>query len=413
MSGIYDVVVIGAGAAGIGAGRRLKRAGVSFIVLEARDRVGGRAHTMAGAYPLDLGCEWLHSGDINVMTATAEASGFHVERAPAPWTRQTGGIGTSDDAQVEFRQAFAAFEKRIDDEAELKPPVAASAYLEPGGKFNALIDAIFSYISGASLDHIDARDYARYQDTGCNWRVREGYGALFAALAAELPVQLETEVQAIAHGGATVRVRTSRGEVEARSVIVTLPTGLLARLTFEPDLPAKRNAALGLPLGTAEKVHFALADADEFPDDGHLFPRFDSADMGSYHLRPLGRPLIEAYFGGRLARSLAEAGPAAMDDFARQELAGLLGSAFPKRLTTLATTHWATEPHSLGSYSYAEPGFAEERQVLAAPEGRLFFAGEACSKHRYSTAHGAFETGFNAAGDALALLGYGEPSPRA
>jgi monoamine oxidase len=82
----------------------------------------------------------------------------------------------------------------------------------------------------------------------------------------------------------------------------------------------------------------------------------------------------------------------------------LLGSSFPARLTRLASSAWAVDPWTMGSYSYAKPGFADMRAVLAAPREPLFFAGEACSKHRYSTAHGAFETGFTAAEQALAFL---------
>jgi monoamine oxidase len=189
-------------------------------------------------------------------------------------------------------------------------------------------------------------------------------------------------------------------------VIVTAPTSRIAAIQFTPDLPEKREAAAGLPLGCAEKLYFALAQPEEFPVDGHLFPRFDTVDMGSYHLRPMGKPLIEAYFGGELARGLAEAGADAMVDYAKQELASLLGSAFPARLTTLASSAWAIDPWAMGSYSYASPGCAEMRAVLAAPVGeRLFFAGEACSRHRNSTAHGASETGLVAAEQALEALG--------
>ena len=128
MGSFYDVVVIGAGAAGIGAGRRLAKAGVSFVLLEARDRIGGRALTLAhelGA--LDLGCGWLHSGERNVMTAMAEAMGFEVDRTKAPWERQSGAQGMSEQEQTEFRKAFARLEKRIDEEAE-KGPAAAAPY---------------------------------------------------------------------------------------------------------------------------------------------------------------------------------------------------------------------------------------------------------------------------------------------
>src|SRR5262244_3440723 len=104
MTDYFDVVVVGAGAAGIGAGLRLARSGASFVLLEARDRVGGRAHTIASAGgPLDLGCEWLHSARDNIWTAIAEASGFHVERLPAPWERQTGAQDFPQQDQWAFR----------------------------------------------------------------------------------------------------------------------------------------------------------------------------------------------------------------------------------------------------------------------------------------------------------------------
>jgi monoamine oxidase len=406
MGTFHDVIVIGAGAAGIGAGRRLARAGVSFTLIEARDRIGGRSLTLAhelGA--IDLGCGWLHSGERNVMTAMAEAMGFHVDRTRAPWTRQSGDQGLSGLDQANFGETFAAFEKRVDEEAEKNPPVAASAYLEPGNRWTPMMNAVFSYISGTSLDHIDARDYARYEDTGVNWRVREGYGALIAALGQPLPVELATEVLGVDSSGVRVRVETSRGAMEAHAVIVTLPTSLIEPLRFTPDLPAKREAALGLPLGYAEKLYFALDEPEIFPVDGHLFPRFDTADVGSYHLRPLGKPMVEAYLGGALAHGLAQAGAEAMEDFAKQELAGLLGSSFPRHLTRLASSSWATDPCSLGSYSFAKPGCADMRAVLAAPvDQRVFFAGEACSCARYSTAHGAYETGHDAAEQALAAL---------
>ncbi|MEJ0060840.1 MAG: NAD(P)/FAD-dependent oxidoreductase [Terricaulis sp.] len=407
MGDFHDVLIIGAGAAGLAAGRRLQAAKIPFLIVEARDRIGGRGWTRAdrAAFPLDIGCEWLHSAEKNVWREKAAALGFHVEQAPAPWRRQSGQQGFSAEDQAAFGEAFNAFEERIDQEAEKGEPLAASAFLEPGGRWNPLINGVFSFISGATLEHIDARDYARYEDTGLNWRVREGYGALIATYGADLPVQLETRVTEIDHSGLRVRVFTNRGVLEARAVIIAVPTTILLTLALTPDLPHVREAAEGLPLGFAEKAFFALNEAEEFPVDGHLFARTDSAAIGSYHLRSLGRPVIEAYYGAELARGLAQAGEAAMIDFALEELTALLGASIRTRVTPLTTSHWAADPYARGSYSYAKPGRAEERAVLAAPQaGRLFFAGEAASRARYSTAHGAYETGIAAAEHALAAL---------
>ena len=377
-------------------------------MLEARNRIGGRAHTVGETWPLDLGCGWLHSGDRNVWSTIAEAMGYEIDRTPAPWQRQSGDQGISAEEQHAFRRAFSAFEQRIDKHAEEGEARPASYFLEPGNPANALINAVFAYISGASLDQIDARDYARYDDDGVNWRVRSGYGAMIAAYGAEAPVMLETIVSGIDHSAAHLKIETSRGVIEAKKAIVAAPTSRIGAIAFTPALPEKIAAAEALPLGHAEKLYFALEGAEEFPADGHLFARSDRAEMGTYHLRPMGRPVIEAFFGGALARGLAEAGAEAMAAYAKDELAQVLGSAFPARLTSLAASSWSVDVHALGGYSYAKPGFADQRAVLAAPvENRIFFAGEACSRHRYSTAHGAYETGYAAAEQALAALGYG------
>src|SRR5690606_27974343 len=144
---------LGAGAAGIGAGRRLAKSGASHLLLEARDRLGGRALTIErDGLALDLGCGWMHSADKNVLAALAAAMpAFELDMTPAPWQRQSGDQELSGAEQRVFREAFARFDARIEGEAEAGPPVAASAYLEAGGRWNAMINAVFSYISGAAL----------------------------------------------------------------------------------------------------------------------------------------------------------------------------------------------------------------------------------------------------------------------
>ena len=172
---------------------------------------------------------------------------------------------------------------------------------------------------------------------------------------------------------------------------------------FRPALPDKIEAAAGLPLGLADKLFMSIANAEEFEKDTRLFGRTDRAATGAYHFRPFGRPLIEAYFGGTLAAELEAAGESAFLDFAITELAGLLGSAFACRVKPLHSHAWGCDPFSRGSYSYALPGKSDCRVALAAPvDNRLFFAGEACSRSDFSTAHGAYLTGAAAADQAIA-----------
>jgi monoamine oxidase len=112
--------------------------------------------------------------------------------------------------------------------------------------------------------------------------------------------------------------------------------------------------------------------------------------------------LIECYYGGSLAEELERGGPGAFFEFAKDELVNLLGNDFAKRIAPVAMHSWGTDPFAGGAYSYARPGYADCRAVLAAPvDGRLFFAGEACSIEDFSTAHGAYLTGVAAARDVL------------
>ena len=402
-----DVAIVGAGAAGVAAGRRIVASGRTVRVLEARDRLGGRGLTVqdpvAGA--LDLGCGWLHSGDRNPWTEIAEAQGRGVDRSTAPWMRPPLAVSLNADENDAFQRANAAFHDRLERGAADEPDRPVFDFLEPGSRWNGLIGAVSTYVSGAEPALVSARDLVAYADSGVNWRVREGLGATIAAHGRDLPVTSGCVVTRIDHGGRHVRVETSLGTIEARAVIVTVPSALLAAgaIRFAPDLPDKREAASGLPLGLADKLYFRLAEPKAFEPDSRAFGRTDQAATGAYHLRPLCRPVVECYFGGACAAELERGGEAAFVDFARGELSGLFGAGVLAGLTPLPMNLWASDPFARGSYSYAAPGRTADRATLAAPVGgRLFFAGEACSTTDYSTAHGAYRTGVAAAEAVLA-----------
>jgi monoamine oxidase len=219
-------------------------------------------------------------------------------------------------------------------------------------------------------------------------------------------------VSLLRHDGPRLSLETPRGVISARAAIVCVPTAILAAgaLRILPELPDKLAAAEGLPLGLADKVFLKLLEPDAFAVEAMVYGDSDRTATGSYHLRPLGRPIIEAFFGGAHARELEAQGPGAAAAFAIEELVGVYGSGLRDRVSVLAETAWSRDPWARGSYSHALPGRAGERTVLAAPvDGRLFFAGEACSPHAFSTAHGAWETGERAAREVLAVLGTSAP----
>lgn len=408
-----DVVVIGGGAAGLSAARTLAEGPASFVVLEARDRLGGRAHTveLPNGAPFDLGCAWLHSGDRNPLTQVAEALGFTVSRSVPAWAQDVSDRGMSRAEAAAFELAEEAFEARCAALPDDAPDRPMAAFLDPACPWNAAIDAIASFVNAVELDRASTRDHNRYADSGVNWRVVEGYGRAIAALGRDLPIRTGVRVEAIDHRGRTLRIATDQGEVTARTAIVTVSTNLIAEeaIRFLPHLPAKLEAAAHLPLGVANKVVFTLDDPDAVPAEAHFLGATDRVATGSYYLRTLGLPIVDGYFGGALAIELEKQGPAAFHAFALDELAAHLGTDVRKALGPARTTAWASDPFARGSYSYAQPGWSDARLALAAPvDQRLFFAGEACSRHSFSTAHGAYETGRAAARAALATLGIEE-----
>src|SRR6266567_2746083 len=405
-----DVAVIGAGAAGIAAARRLVEAGgVSLLVLEGRDRPGGRAWTVdAGGHPADLGCEWLHSADRNVLVPLAEWLGMALDRRRPEWTTRLSRSGETREAEADWmreREAHYWAIHRAALEPEDRP---ASTVLEPGGRWNALFDATSTWANAVELEELSVKDNDRYESTEHNWRVRTGLGSLFVALAQGLPIAFDTAVSRVNHNDGRIRLETNRGTLSAARVIVAVPTAAIAgeHLVFDPPLPDKLAASAGLPLGLANKLFLRLdGTLPGAEDELFLVGSTTRRETMSYQVRPLGRPRINCFFGGRFAAQLERDGIAAMAEFAADELAGLFGNDIRRQITPLLASGWRSDPFARGSYSYARPGHADDRARLAAPvDNRLFFAGEACSPNFFSTAHGAYETGTATAEAALASL---------
>lgn len=401
MDGEVQVAIVGAGAAGIAAARRLRDRGRGVLVIEAMARVGGRAHSVqAAGMTLDLGCSWLHSAERNPLAGVAEAEGFSIDRSPAAWRKQLRNLGF---AAAEQREAEAAYDAL---EAQLRraPPAddVAGSRLARDHPWRGYLDMMSGAINGVELDRLSAADVLAYEEHASdeNWRLPSGYGTLIAQLAQGVPTARGTSVTAIDHHGTRVSLETTRGRIDADAVIVAVPTDVIARgdIAFAPGVTDHLHAAASLPLGRDDKLFLAVADAQAIPPETHLIGNPRTAETGSYYLRPLGLPVIECFFGGIIARRLAEEGDAARTAFAIGELGALLGQDFARGLTPLIGSWWHKEPSIGGAYSHALPGRADQRAVLARPVSeRMLFAGEACSAHDFSTAHGAWVSGIAAA----------------
>jgi monoamine oxidase len=407
---MLDAVVIGAGAAGLAATRTLVEHGFSVQAIEARDRVGGRAHTDAATYgvPYDRGCAWLHSADVNPFRRIAGELGFHVPESSTKWRGRIGTLTPVETAAAN-RGIDEGFEI-IDAAGAAGRDVPASTVLPPGGPGRREIDAILTWVMGVDTPAVSTRDHFLYRDTGFNWPVREGYGALVAAYGAGLPVRLSTPATAVDWRGPGVKVTTPSGDLEARLAIVTVPTGVLAaeQLRFSPALPASKLTAIeNLPLGIADKAVFRVAgDPFGLEPDSSAIAHQGTSRTAAVQVRPFGRDIVICYFGGGYARELEESG--GLVAAGEAALVNLFGASVRKHLSQPAATAWHLDPFARGSYSAARPGHAHRRADLAETLGdRLFFAGEACSLDFFSTCHGAHLSGIDAALAAVQVLAPG------
>lgn len=411
MSAEADIVIIGAGAAGIGAARGLAGAGLKVVVLEALPRLGGRAWTQTVAgMKIDLGCEWLHSADRNPWTGIADTLGHEVRRRPTAWDSQYRDLGFPPTEREAAQAAFARWTARIH---EPPPPsdCAADLLAPEDARWTPYLQALSGFISGAFLDRISVRDYAAYDAaaTDLNWRLPGGYGSLIAAyMPSGCDLRLGLPVQEVALEGHGLALITAQGTLRVRAAIVTVSSDVLAgdAIRWPGALDPWRAAAADLPLGRDEKLFLEVLDDEAFVPDSHLLGDPFDATTANFNIRDFGLPVIECFLGAEGARARTEEGAEAAFARAIDQLAGLMGSGVRRKVRPLAASDWAGTAWIGGGYSHALPGRSEARATLARPfEARLFFAGEATHRTDFSTAHGAYLSGLRAADEARAALG--------
>jgi monoamine oxidase len=408
-----DVIIIGAGAAGLAAAQAAEARGLTYRVLEASHRIGGRAYTenMAPGMPFDLGCHWMHSASRNPFVAIADRLGFAYQRntgwdthaflrdhwlTPAE-NAELNALGPANHAAL--AQSVARGEDvAVADLVDLDHPWAAfQAYW-------------FTLYSSRDMDQASAADVLAYEDTEENWPLRDGYGALVAAWAAAVPVTLNAAVRRVTWGSKVVRAETAKGTVTGRRLLVTVSTNLLAsgRITFDPPLPDwKLAAADALPLGVHNRIGIKLSHnpfGPDAPPSASIALGDDEPPM-SMQLRPFGMDYVVGVTGGRFGQWLERAGQDASVAHLTERLVAAFGGDIRKALTNRCiVTAWGDDLWTLGAYSMATPGNAHQRRELARPvDDLLFFAGEATSPHAFSTCHGAYQSGI-AAIEAIADL---------
>lgn len=427
----YDVIIVGAGMAGLTAGKTLKHAGRSFVILEATGRIGGRGHTDSTTFsaPVDLGGAWIHNVTTNPLTPIITGSGYA--------TRETD-VDTSDylffdhrfaspRERERFERITEAFEASL-EEADPDIDAAASSHLpqeEPEAapvpeepSFEELRELVElnsgpleSAVELERSSSVDAGAFLAGEDV----LIQQGFGTFVEEYGQEvLPeVRLSSPVTRITReAGGGLTVETQQGErFSGRKVLVTVSTGVLAsgKIRFEPELPADKVAAIsGLPMGLLNKVILEFSTHDVFPrKDGVLLEDvwllyggdLDHLDDDmAFVVRPMGTPIAIGFFGGNKAwqlEKLPDHGRERMVELALAAMGDMCRCDAGKALVKSRTTAWGANEWTLGAYSAALPGQTKMRQKLAEPiEHRLYFAGEACD---YSTYNGSFAAAYNSA----------------
>ncbi|WP_438480694.1 flavin monoamine oxidase family protein [Oleiharenicola lentus] len=404
---VPDVIVVGAGLAGLTTAKDLIRAGKTVLVLEATDRIGGRAHTDktfgAGVengaqkwlHGIDLGAGWIHGADHNPLRALVDEMGFTRTPSKLDGAVFVGNHRLTPEEKAAFHAALGQTEEAMEKARHAGLDLAASEFLPKSSAYRYLVGANIGPLeSGSDIAKTSSVD-AVAMDTDPDDFVREGIGNLVTRYGRDVPVQLNSPVTAIRYGsaaaGSEVVVETANGKYRGRRVVVTVSTGVLAarRIAFAPELPEwKWDAIRGLPMGLLNKIIFRF-DGEVLPNEPvsewvlHQQsppPETGEPEVMAFVVKPLGSNLIVGFFGGSQAHRFEKLGDKAAADYAKAALAQMYGPELVARIRNDETkaTHWGQNPWTLGAYSAALPGASKMHEELAKPvDGLVFFAGEA------------------------------------
>lgn len=412
----YDVVVVGAGAAGLAATDSLLRSGASVVCIEAADRIGGRVHTNTSIFgiPFDTGAHWLHNRSLNPFVDFGKKLGLDIYRAPSNFVGIDRNGIASDAALKAFENEANQIASAIGRAARQGRDVAAAEVIKNPNAWTLTAMAHIGSLSMArDMKDVSTADWYS-AESGQDWFCREGFGTLLARLWANVPVQLNTTVSALDTSADRVSVTTKAGNATAKAAIVTVSQGVLAHddLTFGLRLDQSMQSAIqDINMGSYNHIvlQFETGAVPTEPDSWiayELTQRANGGPKGGGILANIaGTDLSYFEIGGSFGKSLERQGKTAMIDFALEEMTNLFGSNLRKQFKKGYATQWGKYRFTHGAYSGANPAKADLRKHLLTPIGeRIFLAGEATSFGEQATVSGAHKEGLRAANQVLKLL---------
>lgn len=400
--GDIDLAIVGAGISGLAAAAEASRRGLKVAVLEAGGRIGGRAFTESASLgvPFDHGCHFLHAASKNPFLSIAGELGFHYRRGGYKQRVRADGRWFLAGEASEYLDWVQSYFSDLAGHAAIAGDVSVEQATKHLNKWGRLFDGYYEEFLGAPASEVGLLDHSTYVDTFEDWPVREGFGSLVARHFQRIPVRLECTVRHIKNDRSGVVVETDRGPVNARAVLITVSTGVLAaeQIKFSPPLPDwKLSAIASVPMGYAGKVGFRLTEVPKTLDPVHVLASACDGRFANIHIRPFGKPVIVVIVAGHDWKRLELAGPHVMIDAARDMIGEAMGPSIRRRLGTAVSTIWQRDRRFLGGHSYRSPGDPDARLRLGTSlRGRIFFAGEATSSEAWATAHGAYRSGQDA-----------------
>ena len=403
-----DIVVIGAGAAGIAAARRIMAANRKVIVVEATGRIGGRCETDASSFevPFDRGARWMHNPETNPMIRLGRAAGLEITSAPSGQKIRIGRRFARPGETEEFLAALVRANRAIDD-ASRKGDISCATVLPKdlgdwAGTAEFVLGANFA---GKDLRDISVVDKARAQDRTTAIGCRQGLGTLVAKLGGQLPVSLSTPANRISWSNRDVMVETPAGKITARAAIVTVSSNVLAagNIKFAPDIPKRAlDAAAKLSLGSYDRIALQMpGNPLGLSRDDIFIEQSNSTRTALLYANMGGSSLCTIDVAGSFGRDLSAQGEQAMSAFAVEWLSKLFGSEAAAAVKKSSATRWNAQPFVLGAMSVAAPGAQGSRKILTDPIGCMYLAGEATHETLWGTIDGAWESGERAAEAAL------------
>lgn len=408
------IVVVGAGMAGLSAARELKAAGFDVVVIEGRDRIGGRIYTnRSWGTPIDLGASWIHESEGNPLTAIARENAIPTVVDDDSWRYFCAG-STCFDQKYIYSETVKLEKKIWDRSAKISPDISyAEAVEQVVGSDNLssdqrrFIDFVLSRVEmafGADADKFSFL-YGSNMDSlsGSDLLLPEGYDRIVLALAKGLDIRLNTKALGVDWRKSEPSVETDKGSFQADAVILTLPLGVLKarHLRFKPTLPdSKLNVIERMGFGLLDKVILSFPKVfwpKEVAKFGYLSKqRGEFPELLNWY-KFSGQPILVGFTAAAFARSLENLSDKEIVSRQMQVLRGMFGSSVPEPSAFLLS-RWARDQFALGSYSHIPVGATDaDYYYLGQPVGPLFFAGEATNRRFPGTVHGAFFSGIRVA----------------